>query len=156
MPVCHGGAGSGIIGDPYIGATDCEVPAATNGTAFGASIVGNPLDGSSQPIVGLGKPYFRWYTVKGSDYILTPTHGLLDQLTYHYLDQCDVSGTGGSCNSTQDNAAQANAQTTVKIWTPSITTQLSASAIEKGQSVTDSATIALNPADPCRRGSAAR
>jgi hypothetical protein len=149
VPTCAGVGmtGSGTLADPYIGATTCDVPAANNNTSGGASITANPInEGTGQPIPGV--PYHTFYTVLGSDYTLNASHSLTDSVTYGYNDLCDVSGTGGSCNPVTDATASAISQTTVKQFTPSVNTQLSADTIQAGGKVHDSATLSLDPSSP--------
>jgi LPXTG-motif cell wall-anchored protein len=80
---------------------------------------------------------FSHYTVQAADYNITTDHILADQVTVGWSEPvCELQGcpVGPQSNTT-------GASTTVTIATPSVTTKLSADAVQVGTSVTDQATL---------------
>jgi hypothetical protein len=77
---------------------------------------------------------------------------LTDQATFTWFDLCDKTPVPSTCSTTTEINNQASSSTTVKPYTPTITTQLSASGIGVGDTVHDTAKITFDATPPTVTG----
>jgi hypothetical protein len=126
-PSCNGAPG----GTPFVGATDCTLfPDQTAGGANGNGV---------NTVAGPG-----FYTAAGADFD-NPNHRISDVVTFGVTDNCESQAP--DCNPAETSVSRG-ASTLVQQYSPSISTALQSSTIAAGQSVTDTATIAVTPASP--------
>src|SRR4051794_36872166 len=109
-PSCTGPGitGSGKLDDPWLGATLCTLPYGSNVSSY---------------------PFTVYDPTTLADYNAFADHQLNDKATFTWQDLCDKTSSPTTCNKEAVNRNQAPSSTTLSLYTPTITTLLSASGV---------------------------